>query len=83
MTGFSKMLTASKSLVKPVGSVLLGRTSSLSLKPVTNQMMTQFVRESHGRTMFIRPGKFYTKKYFDIIVSTVSHKQSAQAYSIQ
>jgi DNA polymerase elongation subunit (family B) len=28
----------------------------------------QQIRGSHGRTMFIRPGKFYTKKYFDLMV---------------
>jgi hypothetical protein len=70
MTGFSKILSVGQAVVaRPGASFLLGRTATQSLvKPsVANQMLAQFVRESHGRTMFIRPGKFYTKKYFDML----------------
>jgi hypothetical protein len=61
MTGFSKILA------RP-GLLLGARALAQSIKPAAqNQMLAQFVRESHGRTMFIRPGKFYTKKYFDML----------------
>ena len=65
MTGFSRILNFGKSLVKP--SVLFNRATINKSINVPNQIVAQFVRESHGRTMFIRPGKFFTKKYFDIL----------------
>lgn len=56
MSGFSKLIGVSSSL-------LFGTASKkLSVSVVQ-------ARASHGRTMFIRPGKFYSKKYFDIVVS--------------
>ncbi len=45
-------------------SRLLANSSILLKKSVELQQ----IRGSHGRTMFIRPGKFYTKKYFDLMV---------------
>jgi hypothetical protein len=45
-------------------SRLLANSSILLKKSVGLQQ----IRGSHGRTMFIRPGKFYTKKYFDLMV---------------
>ena len=47
-----------------VFSSLLANSSILLKKSVELQQ----IRGSHGRTMFIRPGKFYTKKYFDLMV---------------
>lgn len=60
-----------------LSKLLLGRTATKSLlfggkttvNTVAQTCLVQPVRASHGRTMFIRPGKFYTKKYFDILVS--------------
>ncbi len=70
MTGFSKLLSTSPALVN--SSALILRNSAGLLKNSTqllnNHLLTQ-VRGSHGRTMFIRPGKFFTKKYFDILVN--------------
>ncbi len=62
MTGFSKVLNAAKCFLRP--NILFNKNVGLS-----QLIKSQFVRESHGRTMFIRPGKFYTKKYFDILVN--------------
>jgi len=76
MPGFSKVLNPSSSLMrssllffkKSVNNALRTKSSS-SMKSLNSQCLISQVRESHGRTMFIRPGKFYTKKFFDIIVS--------------
>ena len=59
MSSFSKLFNISKNILKP--NVLFNKS--------LNQITIQSTRDSHGRTMFIRPGKFYTKKYFDILVS--------------
>jgi hypothetical protein len=64
MTGFSKMLSAAR---PGVGALFNRATAITSLKPATRNLLAQFVRESHGRTMFIRPSKFYTKKYYDLL----------------
>lgn len=61
MTGFSKILSSF--------SRLAGRSSILFSKTTGTNLATTQLRESHGRAMFIRPGKFYTKKYFDMLVS--------------
>lgn len=61
-------------------SILFSKQSSLTTASINHMRQAlvqsqyggQFVRQSHGRAMFIRPGKFYTKKYFDIIVSPVT-----------
>jgi len=52
MSGFSKIFTAS----------LLFRSPAKNAATSLNQ-----IRSSHGRQMFLRPGNFYTKKYFDIM----------------
>jgi hypothetical protein len=63
MSGISKlsfMLTKFNLCVK--------NTNSLLFKSNSKSLVFFQTRESHGRTMFIRPGKFYTKKYFDMLV---------------
>lgn len=75
MTGFSKILSSAKSSNLFKNSILFNKqNTSLQLKNagktinnVNNQLITQ-IREGHARTMFIRPGKFYTKKFMDIMV---------------
>lgn len=69
MSGFSRLLnrTTSQVLARSTGSILFNR----SIVEANKQLLIQITRASHGRTMFIRPGKFYTKKYFDIIVIIV------------
>jgi len=62
MGGFSKILIAAKAIPTSVRSNLLKKAT-----PAVTQIIT---RGSHGRTMFIRPGKFYTKKYMDMIVNS-------------
>jgi len=63
MTGLSKMISSTRSIAtSAVKSNLFNKTSSLN-----SQVLLSQSRGSHGRTMFIRPGKFYTKKYMDLI----------------
>ena len=75
MSGLSKLFSPSSNIIR--SSILFLNKSASTLKSsgqlVKNVnpgqlMLTQF-RESHGRTMFIRPGKFYSKKLFDMLVS--------------
>lgn len=44
-----------------------GQKQNISREIYSNLYYNQ-IRNSHARTMFIRPGKFYTKKYFDLLV---------------
>merc|ERR1712127_225113 len=65
MSGLSKICY--KSFVANANKSILflkKGAQSTALKPST---IVNQSRGSHGRTMFIRPGKFYTKKYFDMI----------------
>lgn len=72
MSGFSRMLNMSnqafKSAIRSNSSILFSKSSAESFLKNTNNQLQMQSRGSHGRTMFIRPGKFYTKKYFDMIV---------------
>ena len=67
MSGFSKLLGAASTARS---SLLFGARTPLLFNPVKSQpqQLVQQIRGSHGRVMPIRPGKFYTKKYFDLLV---------------
>ena len=69
MSGLSKLANqALNSAARFRSSILFGKLNSA---PFLNKMNAQIAvqsRGSHGRTMFIRPGKFYTKKYMDMLV---------------
>ena len=72
MSGLSKCLNSSL--------LYFNKSSSHLFKAATNASSKQIVatqaRASHGRNMFIRPGKFYTKKFFDIIVSEKREREN-------
>ncbi len=61
MTGFSKLQNVTRTIATGVCRL------NLFNKPTTT-VTRVITRSSHGRTMFIRPGKFYTKKYMDMTV---------------
>lgn len=63
MISHSKLLITAPMVKR---SILNHKLKTSNLYPSVNYL-NQF-RSSHGRTMFIRPGKFYTKKYFDMLV---------------
>lgn len=80
MTGFSRLLSISnRSFIQQTPkSQLFASTCNNSSKLVLNNakanniLFTQ-TRASHGRQLYIRPGKFYTKKFFDIVVSGINN----------
>ena len=77
MVYFSKLFGVSHQIGKAMMPLVNRKSTSLlfnsALKQQSStgnsQLMLQQLRGSHGRVMPIRPGKFYTKKYFDIIVN--------------
>jgi hypothetical protein len=77
MSGLSKCLNSSTSRLLKSSLLYLNKPCSsagntlLKSSNLSNQLlMAPQARASHGRTMFIRPGKFYTKKFFDMVVSS-------------
>ena len=76
MSGISKLAsTASifKNQIAKKSFMNFKNNKSLLYKSDFNSFFLFQTRESHGRTMFIRPGKFYTKKYFDMLVRFLKH----------
>lgn len=67
MSGFSRLFNTAN-FARLNSSILFNKKVSESVAINLNKQLINQIRESHGRTMFIRPGKFYTKKYFDILV---------------
>jgi hypothetical protein len=67
MIRIGKLYNASVSSFSRI-SMLYLKSSNELVNPKNYQLVTTQFRSSHGRQMFIRPGKFYTKKYFDILV---------------
>lgn len=70
MPVFSKVLNASFNLARNSPKII-NTGNGLMVNQLKSQLFQVQTRGSHGRTMFIRPGKFYTKKFADIIVRII------------
>jgi NADH dehydrogenase (ubiquinone) 1 beta subcomplex subunit 5 len=70
MGGLSKCLNPSSGIVRSsllfLKSSLKANTGQLVKSSLNSQLLATQVRSSHGRVMDIRPGKFYSKKIFDM-----------------
>ena len=69
MSGISKLASIFTKFHNDFVRKSMRNSNNILFKSNSNPLMIFQTRESHGRTMFIRPGKFYTKKYFDMLVN--------------